>query len=273
VFRVELGEGGGRAKALDVGPVGCVSCKSRSVLGLDAGNSDGDSFNAVVSADGLEVAFETKAKNQIAGQPSPCTAPGVSEIQLRDVVRGTSQRVSPPPTLPPSSCGTAGSSAPSIDYSGNTIAFASDQALAPNALTGVTNVFISDQGSLSSVSEAAGGLAANAASMQPAISGDGESVAFMSEATNLDPALDDPTLQHIARPHVRRLKGVTQRFSRGELLVEANGPSTSPAMDYNGDELYFDSTANNFVAGDNNGVSDVFRRGVFTDRILGNGFE
>jgi Tol biopolymer transport system component len=103
---------------------------------------------------------------------------------------------------------------------------------------------------------------ANAGSHRPSLSGDGRFLAFESDATNLvdgdtngarDVFLQDSTSS-----------GVFRRISVSSSGQQSNGASGNPAVSDDGRFVAFESSASNLVAGDTNGVSDVFLYDVVT---------
>jgi len=239
----------------------CISCKAVSVSGPDTtDNADGDSRNAVVSADGRQVAFETLATNSTFGNSAPCSS---SQIMLRDMLTGVLTRVSPPSSVAAGGCGSLGSATPSIDHSARRLAFESDQPLQPGSLSVLPNVFVTWLGSglYQRGSETSDGGDANGGSSQPVLSGDGRTLAFVSAATNLDASFDDGN--GVPDLHARRLdRRNAARLSRSLLGIESVAAANRPALNYNATLLLFDSTAGDLVPGDGNGFSDVFRRRV-----------
>lgn len=106
------------------------------------------------------------------------------------------------------------------------------------------------------VSVSTAGVAGDDASFAPSISAFGDKVVFESDATNL---VANDTLGH-RDIFVRDLEAdpqVTFRISVG-LIGEADGPSSAPAISADGDFVLFHSDAANMVAGDTNGLTDVF---------------
>ena len=88
---------------------------------------------------------------------------------------------------------------------------------------------------------------------QPAVSDNGASVAFVSDATNLVP--DDRN--GVADVFVSQL-GTIKRVSLGASFTEGNGPSSAPALSSDGRFVAFTSAADNLVPGDTNDALDVF---------------
>jgi Tol biopolymer transport system component len=95
----------------------------------------------------------------------------------------------------------------------------------------------------------------NASSSGGPVSVDGRFVAFDSSASNLVSG-DNNEVQDV---FLRNLKtGLTQRVSLGGAGNESNGSSSVLALSNNGRFVTFLSEASNLVAGDNNGVADIF---------------
>lgn len=161
------------------------------------------------------------------------------------------------------------SSGPATNSDGNFVAFYSD---ASNLVTGDTNsvrdVFVRDRtaGTTERVSVSSAGDQANGASQatggSPAISADGDVVAFYSNATNL--VDDDTNGQPDVFVHVMST-GATERVSVATDGTEGNGASLNPSISADGRFVAFQSQASNLITDDTNGVSDIFVR----DRVNG----
>jgi Tol biopolymer transport system component len=160
--------------------------------------TNGDSGDPAISADGLFVAFTSWASNLVAGDTN-----SGADVFVRDRVAGTTERVSVSSSgeqADYSHGGIAGllSAEPSISADGRFVAFTS---YAANLVAGDTNadcqitsahfncidVFVRDRTKRTTerVSVTSGGAAANAASAEPAISADAHYVTFDSDASNL----------------------------------------------------------------------------------------
>jgi alpha-tubulin suppressor-like RCC1 family protein/Tol biopolymer transport system component len=259
VFHLTLTRSG---DAVMPGALRCVSCKSVAADGSDTGNdAQGEGSNAVVSADGMHVAWQSTAKNALASQPSPC--PGTSaEILLRDMVSGVLQRMSPPPATVGTSCGTVGSTLPSIDYAGDTLAFQSDQALSGGDGNGVADVYVIDLPTAAApqrLSEGIDGSESTSASSAPAISGDGETVVFVSAATDLDLSFSDNNGR--ADVHSGRVDGDggIARLSRGSSGAEADAASDQPSLNYDGTKVTFVSAAISLIGAGANSTARIFQ--------------
>jgi Tol biopolymer transport system component len=161
--------------------------KARARISLDAAGqqlSAGESFAPATNADGEFVAFVSTAL--LAGPfDTRSAARPVPNVYLRDTIRGTTVRVS---------AGREGAAPdgasydPAISGNGRLVVFASE---ATNLVGGdrnrVADVFLfdADSGSISLISRGMGGGSANGPSGRPAISEDGQTILFQSEASNL----------------------------------------------------------------------------------------
>lgn len=263
VYHVPLAASGPpAAPTLTPGPLRCVSCKAVAANGTDTPeDANGHSRNAVVTADGRYVAFETQAKNALASVPSPC--PGSSaEIMLRDLLTGAMSRVSPPPALPATACGSVGSTAPSIDHAATVIAFQSDQALAASDGNGDSDIYLVTPSTATApvlLSRGADGSDGNGASIAPDVSGDGRSVAFVSAAQNLDVGFADNNDRSDVHAVLVADPTSLVRLSRSLSGAEANAPSEAPALNFDGSRVAFDSAAST-LAGVISGASNVYQR-------------
>lgn len=138
------------------------------------------------------------------------------------------------------------------------IVFASkSSSIVPDDGNGVADVFVYDLISESTrrISLSVEGGDANGASIQPAISRDGNWVAFVSSANNL--VADDHNGKADIFLH-DLVSRETIRISRGPARVEADGDSQWPAIGGDSGDVVFRSMATNLVPNDTNGVSDVF---------------
>ncbi|MFG1947475.1 TolB family protein [Nonomuraea sp. NPDC048826] len=213
------------------------------------GQADARSGDPAINKDGGRyVAFFSTASNLVPGDVN-----GVGDVFVRDLRLGTTTLVS---VSDGSTRGTGESYHPAISEDGRWVAFTSDAAnLVAGDTNGVADVFLRDlrTGTTSRISVSGTGQQADGSSALPSIRG--TSVAFTSRATNLV-AGDTNGVQDVFVHH--RTSGGTIRVSVGTGGTQANAPSTNPSM---GDYTYvaFSSGATNLVAGDTNGVDDVFR--------------
>ena len=152
------------------------------------------------------------------------------------------------------------SDAPGISSDGRFVVFASE---ASNLVAGDTNlvrdIFVYDRqtGATERVSVDTAGLEANGLSDAPGISSDGRFVAFASEASNL--VAGDTNLVRDIFVYDRQT-GVPDRLSLNSRGAEGDVTSNSPVISGDGRFVVFVSAATNLVAGDTNGIDDIFVR-------------
>jgi Tol biopolymer transport system component len=152
------------------------------LVSIDSSNqpANGHSQNPSISSDGRFIAFDSGATNLVSGDTN-----GVSDIFVRDLQAGTTERVSVSST---NGQGNADSYSPSISADGRWVAFWSGATnLVPGDVTGYLDVFVRDRltGITERVSVDSTGAPGDNGSRFPSISVDGRYVAFYSEATNL----------------------------------------------------------------------------------------
>lgn len=107
-----------------------------------------------------------------------------------------------------------------------------------------------------------GGIEGDDLSTAPFVSADGDSVVFVSDATNLVPS--DANAKRDAFLH-RRSTGATSRVSVGDDEQEGNGEVESAAVSADGRYVAFASHASNLVVDDTNHAVDVFVRDTQLD--------
>jgi len=189
------------------------------------------------------------------------------DVLLRDRNDQSVTRVSQADISGPFPAATANgpSQVPSVSTDGRFVSFLSTASnllagLKPNA----TYLYVKDRATdavvLANVDSA--GAYANGDTFENALSGDGQFVAFSSDASNLV-ANDGNGKRDI---FVRDLvANITERISVGIDGAEANDKSSDPRISTDGRYVAFLSSASNLVSGDGNGKPDVFVR----DRMAG----
>jgi Tol biopolymer transport system component len=223
---------------------------TRVSVATGGGQSDGDSFYPVVSADGSTIAYDSRATNLVAGDSN-----GFDNVYAYDVATGTTTRVS---VVGGGVQPNGASFNPGISADGSTIVY---ESRATNLLSGDTNgvadIFSYDVGSgtTSLVSVAPGGAQADGNSYTPAISGDGSTIVYQSEATNLTSDDSNGQADVFASDAAT---GTTARVSIAAGGIQANSFSFGPSVSADGATVVFESAASNLVAGDNNSVADIF---------------
>ena len=247
---------------------------SRVSVGPSERQTDLNSYQSAISADGRFVAFESAATNLVNFDTNSSI-----DIFVRDRQRLLTSRVSVAGTGEQGGCR---SSSPAISGDGRFVAFESCSSnLVPEDANNVCDnngdgivaencpdVFIHDRdadgdgiydepGAIATTiaSVATGGAQGNDLSALPAISGDGRYVGFFSYAYNLVP--DDTNNAGDVFVHDRVL-GITSRVSVDSAGNQSNGYSFSITLNSDGRFAAFYSYASNLVSGDTNTHPDVF---------------
>lgn len=216
----------------------------------------GASYEPSISADGRYVVFSSDASNLVAGDGNV-----VSDIFLRDLVAGTTVRVS---VATGGTQANGPSWAPTISADGKRIGFIS---AATNLVSGDTNgksdVFVRNPAAdaTTRVSVSSTGVQADANSSSVSLSSDGRYAAFGSEAANLV-AGDTHAWEDV---FVRDTQtNTTTCLSVDPSGAPSDGPSDGVSISANGRFVAFASSATNLISGDTGYWEDVFIR----DRLL-----
>ncbi|WP_152811004.1 TolB family protein, partial [Ostreibacterium oceani] len=221
-------------------------------VSVDSSGVEGDShsYNPSISADGRYVAFQSNATNLVVGDTN-----GAADIFVHDTQMGVTTRVSV------DSSGVASdsySSDPSISADGRYVAFWSNATnLVAGDMNGTADVFVHDTqtGNTTRVSVDSSGVASDSYSSDPSISADGRYVVFSSDATNLVAGDTNGTRDIFVHD---TQTGVTTRVSVDSSDIGGDDFSQVPSISADGRYVAFQSSATNLVAGDTNGVADVF---------------
>jgi len=229
-----------------------AAAQSTTRVNVDSAGAQANqnSVGASISGDGRFIAFESEASNLVAGDTN-----GLRDVFVHDRQTGQTIRVS----VDSSGAQSDGDSrSPSMSADGRSVAFDSEAAnLVSGDTQGVRDVFVHELNTriTSRVSVSTMGAEGDSESLLPSISGNGRYVAFESSATNL---VQGDTLGHRDVFVHDRATGRTDRISVDSLGQEANGPSSLPSISADGRFTAFSSAAGNLVAGDANGLDDVF---------------
>jgi len=190
------------------------------------------------SGDGRYILFISAAVNLVPGDTN-----GECDLFLRDRQAGTTERVNLPDPATGQTQADGPSAMPSMSEDGRFVAFFSR---ASNLVPGVSEpgIFVRDRvsGSTVWIPPPAGRTIAS-----PALSGDGQVVAFVGPVGGV--------------PNVGlydRSSGTYELVSAGLGGGGGNAPSSDPLVSGTGRYVAFQSSATNLVAGDTNGVMDVF---------------
>lgn len=266
---------GGSSGALNVSitalPLNAVGVTDRSSVAGNWLEANGGSPSGTMSPDGRFVAFVSGASNLV-----PDDTNAFQDVFVRDTCRGAPAGCTPSTSrislASDGSQGNSDSSTPASGASGRFIAFSS---LSTNLASGDTNaaadLFLRDTCNGASgctpstilVSVASGGGAASGASYYPAVSADGRFVAFASSAVNLvagDTNGKDDVFVRDTCTGASSCTPSTVRVSVASDGSQAAGDSTFPAISANGRLVSFVGTAADLVAGDTNGIDDIFVR-------------
>ncbi|HYF62695.1 MAG TPA: Calx-beta domain-containing protein, partial [Herpetosiphonaceae bacterium] len=241
------------------------SVENRQVYLVSAGaNGVGNStsWNPEISDDGSTVVFLSASTNLAAGDSGPALGLGYGRVFLRNLASGQISLVSR---------GVGGAVAnhqsnfPRISANGQIVVF---QSKASNLISGDTNGFIDyfvytqSSGQISIIGTTQSAL--DYVNGNADISANGAIVAFSTPAnvTGSDSnGVSDIYLYNLA-------SGQYMQASLGASSSQPNGASTHPRLSADGTQVAFLSEANNLVAGDANGKSDVYVRNLLGGTTL-----
>jgi hypothetical protein len=254
---------------------GTTTLASRSAASATT-TGDDFSFNPQVSGDGTAVVFISNAGNLVTGQTDVA---GTGDVFVYDVGTGATTLVSRTSAVATTAANgessydrsSAGVRQRVISDDGNVIVYtsaatnlvgggtdanAANDVFAFNRATGVTTLI--------SRATTAAGTTANGASSNGTVSGDGTTVAFQSDATNLitggtdtnaqpDVFVTDLAPNQTGGPTVRLVSSATTGAT-----TTGNGQSFFPQISDDGTVVTFISTATNIVAGATAGGQQTF---------------
>jgi Tol biopolymer transport system component len=233
------------------GEVFLVSASSTGVEG------NADSGNPVLSADGLTVAFDSTASNLVSAD---------SNSSLDVFVR----KFNDPTTMRRASVGAGGgefhspSGKPSLSGDGRYLAFETIRSNLTNNVAGSDNTTVVVRGDLTTginvvVSRSVTG--ATVGGLSPMLSEDGSRVVFWSFDSDLVASdtngLWDIFVLDFGTDTMQRVS-VTATGGERNQGVESASRVVVPAISGNGRYVAYATTASNLVAGDTNGLQDVF---------------
>ena len=228
---------------------GALTLASTSDTGVK-GNGPSMSRGAI-TADGTKVAFFSQATNLDPGDTDP-----VEDLYVKDLVTGDITLADVSPTGVKADARALG---PALSADGTKLAFYTwADNLDPADTDRFADMYVKDlvTGSLTLVSTASDGTKGNSNSYsRGAISSDGTSVAFWSQATNLDPADTDD----IADVYVKNLTtGELVLASKTRQGVKGNGESYGQKLSGDGTKLAFHSESTNLDPADTDELEDVY---------------
>jgi len=212
--------------------------------------------NATGWGEGRFVAFVSYAPGLAAG-----VSGSIRQVFWRDRLSGQTILVS---AAAGGAEGNGDSWAPAISADGLTVVF---ESYASNLVAGDTNgvrdVFVwSAVGGVlpTSVQRASvntAGTEGNAASFEPTVSGDGKVVAFSTYASNLAGTVAGTTNTNVIRRDLAGNTNTLVSHANGS-VSEGNFGSSRPSISEDGTRIAFWSYASDLVAGDTNGLWDIF---------------
>lgn len=201
-----------------------------------------------LSADGRYLAFTSDATNLV-------TDPAAGSAYILDRSTGLNASLSPDERLGPSSM-------PALSRDGRYAVFVSQARRTPGGFSFQQNVFLRDRqtGVNERISLSSAGDTTNGNCARPSVSADGRYVAFESEGSNLTAGDSNAAADVFVRD---RATGITISASVPGAGGASSGASGSPTLSADGRYVVFRSAAP-LVAGDVNGVDDVFLRDLAT---------
>lgn len=218
---------------------------------------NGRASSVELSTDGRFIVFTSDATNLV-----PDDNNGVQDIFIKDRITGEIEQLSV------NELGRGANDAvwdPDVSTDGRYVVFDTSAGnLVSNDTNEVYDVFLVDrqEETLQRISLSISGDQGNGPSRQPHLSSDGRFVVFQSDATNLVP--DDTNNETDVFLYTIGSGQVT-RISVSPTGLEGVGPSTAPTISTDGRYISFVTRADNLVAIDNNGITDV----VLLDREAG----
>ena len=162
-------------------PSGTVS---RVDVAVDGGSRPGASMSPAISADGRYVAFASKADLTCVGR-SRCHENAVADVYVRDTRTNTTRRISRSVS---GAEPTGASYDPAISGDGRYVAFVSEASnLTGDAVRRGAQIYVHDlvSGATELITRTRAGRPANGSSLRPALSHDGQRVAYQSLASDL----------------------------------------------------------------------------------------
>jgi Tol biopolymer transport system component len=220
------------------------------LISVNMAGNPADGNHPAISANGRYVAFESFGTGLVPGDTN-----GFLDVFVYDRATGVTTRVS---VASDGSQGNGGSSSPAISADGRYVTFSSGaNNLVPDGTSEWSDVLLHDRvtGETTRVSTSIGGGDARGGSSAGGLSADGRYVVFSSGADNLVPG-DTNVFWDVFV--LDRQTGETTRVSVATDGTEGNGLSLCATISPDGRYVAFESEATNLVAGDTNGVRDVY---------------
>jgi Tol biopolymer transport system component len=225
---------------------------TRVSMAWDGSQTDGPSWESVISADARYVAYVANADNVIQNGTKG------SNVFLYDQKNVKTELVSVASDGGPADGDSYG---PSISSDGRYIAFASEaKNIADNPGTGGRQIYVRDRktGQTKIISLPLNVSVPEEDAGDPSISGTGRYVAFRSFPGNLISSGGDQMSQIFVRDIVKNTLYLVSKSPSGEKGNDDSGVYGGPSISSDGRFVAFQSYSTNLVKGDTNGASDIF---------------
>ena len=223
-------------------------------IGLGSQSNDASYIPVSISANGRFVAYSSDATNLVGLDTN-----GWEDVFLSDLETGSVTRVS---TNANGIQGNLGGQRGSVSRDGRYVAFASssNNLVADDTNGFVNDVFVKDMvtRSVVLVSVSSDGTQADARSGEPAISANGQHIAFQSDATNLLGVVSGDAQNVYVRDLESALTSLVSVNLSGESPNGDSGSFNLPSISSDGRYVSFESSASDLVENDKNDTSDVF---------------
>jgi Tol biopolymer transport system component len=227
---------------------------------LPAGGTTGPSMTPACSSDAQYVVYATDASNVTTVRDDE----GYTDIVLHDMQTGASTLLTVDGSGKAADDDSAG---PDISDSGMLVAFSSQATdIALDAVTANRDhVYLKDlaTGIVTLISKTGAGAEGDNGSMFPSLAGDGSVVVFASQAANLTADTDNNAGAYDIYAY-NVSTGVLTLVSRGTGGGTADGASTIPRVHDTGVDCIFESDATDLMAGDTNGMRDIYKVNLTT---------
>jgi Tol biopolymer transport system component len=225
---------------------------TRVSVGPAGTESNGPSYAPALSADGRYVGFLSGASNLVPGDTNQ-----FDDVFVHDRVTGQTRRVSVSSSGAQANAG-VGFGPIGLNADGRIVVFKSSASnLAPGDTNFGEDIFAHDTatGRTTRVSVTSQGAQANGPSLEPAVSADGNVVAFGSYASNLVP--NDTNANYDAFVH-DRATGTTTRVNVASNGAQSQGGGSWLSLSSDGRVVTFTTASSDLVPGDTNATFDVF---------------
>jgi uncharacterized repeat protein (TIGR01451 family) len=235
---------------------GNITLASSNDSGIKGNSTSGA---PTLSADGTKVAFMSDARNL-----DPSDTDFNMDVYVKDVVTGNLTLAS---TDGAGIKGNRISGAPILSADGTAVAFSSSATnLDPADTDAIGDVYVKDlfTGNITVASTDDSGTKGNGSSSARSLSADGDTVAFDSNATNLDPRDTDVNKDVYAKDLPT---GNLTLVSTDDAGIKANGISEWPSVSGDGTRVAFQSYATNLDSGDTDVSQDVYVKDLPTEDI------